>query len=276
VLLPLLAVGLTGACSAQLARKQASNAPIVDLRMFDIRKSRGVIPLKGTQAKDKVWFLPMGPLTPSQVLVAENVLLDGRLVLFHQGQKWLAVADLHFGYELSQRAAGNLFPLWGMQTIEARLRELLDDYAPAQLILLGDLVHDRTAEGELFQLVERLRKSCEIVLIGGNHDRRLNHPLVESWQSDGFYFHHGHCASERRDCIQIIGHHHPAAVIRDGAGLRLKLPAFVQQKNCWIMPAFSPWAAGVEWPADKDSRTWLCSPKRILCLDNSPAFSTLG
>jgi metallophosphoesterase superfamily enzyme len=78
----------------------------------------------------------------SHIVVAENVLLDCHLALFHRCQRWLAVADLHFGYELSQRAAGNLFPLWGMQTIEARLLELLGDYNPALLLLLGHLVHD--------------------------------------------------------------------------------------------------------------------------------------
>jgi metallophosphoesterase superfamily enzyme len=78
----------------------------------------------------------------SQVVIAENVLLDGRLGLFHQRQHWLAVADLHFGYEISQRVTGNLFPLWGMQTIEARLLALLADYKPVHLVFLGDLVHD--------------------------------------------------------------------------------------------------------------------------------------
>jgi metallophosphoesterase superfamily enzyme len=63
--------------------------------------------------------------------------------LFHQTQGWLAVADLHFGYELSQRAAGRLVPMWGMNSIEERLRELLADYAPRQLVIVGDLVHDR-------------------------------------------------------------------------------------------------------------------------------------
>lgn len=46
----------------------------------------------------------MRALTSSQVFVAKSVLLDGRLVLFYEREKWLAVADLHFGYELSQRA----------------------------------------------------------------------------------------------------------------------------------------------------------------------------
>ena len=77
-----------------------------------------------------------------QTEISKGVFLDGRLALFHKRQRWLAVADLHFGFELSQRAAGNLFPLWGMQTIETRLNALIRDYKPRHLILLGDLVHD--------------------------------------------------------------------------------------------------------------------------------------
>lgn len=224
----------------------------------------------------------------SQVVIAENVLLDGRLGLFHQRQHWLAVADLHFGYEISQRVAGNLFPLWGMQTIEARLLALLADYNPVHLVLLGDLVHDGTGANAFFALVRRLRRHCEVVLISGNHDRhgtdssdrrtgrhqktkmkRGDIDLVGSWRSDGFCFHHGDCAVGSADCIQVIGHHHPAGAVRDGAGLRLKLPALVQQRNCWIMPAFSPWAAGSEWPRDADSRVWLCSPQRVLLLNET-------
>ena len=206
--------------------------------------------------------------TSSQVNVAENVVLDGRLALFHERDRWLAIADLHFGYELSHRAAGNLFPLWGMQTMEARLIELLTDYHPAHLVLLGDLVHNRAGGEELALLLQKLRAFCDVVLIAGNHDRHLrNIELMPAWQNNGFQFHHGHCETKPNGTIQVVGHHHPAAIIRDGAGLRLKLPAFVQQKTCWTLPAFSPWAAGTEWPADDETDICLCSPQRVLKLE---------
>lgn len=203
---------------------------------------------------------------PSRVFVADDVVLDGRLAVFHQEQRWLAVADLHFGYELSQRAAGRLVPLWGMSSIEDRLNALLRDYAPRQLVLLGDLVHDAASAPELRTLIDRLAHKCEPILLAGNHDRRLARaiPMRNSWQTDGFYFHHGDCNTEADGRMQVIGHHHPTGTIRDGAGLRLKLPAFVQQGSCWILPAFSPWAAGVDWPADEESDVWLCTPQRIL------------
>jgi metallophosphoesterase superfamily enzyme len=155
-----------------------------------------------------------------------------------------------------------------MQSIQVRLKELLREYCPANLILLGDLVHDRTAAGALSNLIQELAAITKVTLISGNHDRHLvkHVNVLPLWRTDGFCFHHGHCQVDTGDEIQIIGHHHPAQVVRDGAGLRLKLPAFVQQDHCWIMPAFSPWAAGTIWPQDENTRIWLCSPTRIISM----------
>jgi uncharacterized protein len=201
------------------------------------------------------------------------VLLDSRLALFHEAEKWLAVADLHYGFEVSQRMAGNLFPLWGMKSIETRLGELLCDYQPAKLILVGDLVHDRNGACELFSLITRLRDRSDVILIAGNHDAQIKRQtskfshwdieLHDSFTTEGFEFHHGDCETKMNGRIQIVGHFHPAATLRDGAGLRLKFPALVQETNCWILPAFSPWAAGTEWEEREQSRIWICTPERI-------------
>ncbi|HEV2840725.1 MAG TPA: metallophosphoesterase [Chthoniobacterales bacterium] len=215
----------------------------------------------------------MTPLRANQALVADEILLDGRLALFHQAERWLAVADLHFGYELSQRAAGRLVPMWGMASISERLMQLINEYRPRQLIVLGDLVHDKTSAPEAAQLLEDLAVHCEPIVVAGNHDRQLRGKveMVESWETERFHFHHGHCAAEPSNRIQIIGHHHPAGTITDGAGLRLKCPAFVQQARCWIMPAFSPWASGTSWAQNEQNRVWLCSPERVLRItENEP------
>ena len=69
----------------------------------------------------------MSSLRANQALVADDIVLDGRLALWHQRERWLAVADLHFGYESSQRAAGRLVPMWGMASIAERLFQLIDE-----------------------------------------------------------------------------------------------------------------------------------------------------
>jgi uncharacterized protein len=208
-----------------------------------------------------------------RIAVAPNVLLDGRLALFHETERWLAVADLHFGYELSQRAAGRLVPLWGMASIEERLVELLVEYRPQRLIIVGDLVHDQTSSALALGLLARLREHCEVVALAGNHDRHVARAIefAPRWETPDFVFQHGHCEPEETERICIIGHHHPAASIGDGAGLRLKFPALVQQVRRWILPAFSPWAGGGTWPDDGASRIWLCTPLRVLRVDGNRA-----
>jgi uncharacterized protein len=209
------------------------------------------------------------PITAAgRVAVAPNVLLDGRLALFHETERWLAVADLHFGYELSQRAAGRLVPLWGMTSIEQRLIELLEDYHPRQLIIAGDLVHDRASSYDAQGLLARLSQRCEVITLAGNHDRHVARAIefAPRWETPDFIFEHGHCQPEQTERTCIIGHHHPATRITDGAGLRLKFPAFIQQETArrWMLPAFSPWAGGVIWPDDGESDIWLCTPRRVL------------
>jgi DNA ligase-associated metallophosphoesterase len=222
--------------------------------------------LKEEMANHNLRAQMMSAVVSGRAHIAHNVILDGRLALFHETERWLAVADLHFGYELSQRAAGWLIPLWGMQSIEQRLMQLIKEYQPQRLIVAGDLVHDKASIEPAIALVDRLRRHCEVVTLSGNHDRHVRQAIgfARSWETPQFIFHHGDCALPKPDRIQIIGHHHPAFTIRDGAGLRLKLPAFVQQEQCWILPAFSPWAGGVAWPDDGQSQVWICSPRRVL------------
>ena len=219
---------------------------------------------------------PPPALGPTRVLVAPEVVLDARLALYHRAERWLAVADPHFGYEVSLRAAGALFPMWGMETIEARLLVLLEDYRPAQLIVAGDFVHNHDARAEGLGLAARLRSALaaggggELVLIAGNHDRRAFRAgeMCEWHATERFCFHHG----DRPALVDgvgkgktvIVGHHHPARTLSDGAGFSAKLPAFVQTDEQWILPAFSPWAVGGGKGFGSNPRHWLCSPKRIL------------
>ncbi len=214
------------------------------------------------------------PVAPVNAEIAPGVSLDGRLGLFCEAENWLAVADLHFGYELARRAAGGLWPLWGMTSIENRLEALLEDWKPKTLILVGDIVDNRVAPREAIEWLESVQKICpEVILVRGNHDRGevLRHfAFVDSYETEGFFFHHGHLGL---DCpegkTEIHGHIHPSFRLNDGAGLALRLPSLVQEKaeseEKWILPAFSPWAGGVKYSPGEDSqyRQWVCSPQRV-------------
>ena len=216
--------------------------------------------------------------TAGAVPVGDGVLLDGRLAIWHEVGKWLALSDVHYGYEVSRRAGGGLWPMWGMATIEERVGELLDDYQPERVILVGDIVDSGAASREALAWIEGVRERCgELICVAGNHDRgaiRREVEFVDDFGCDGFFFHHGHRSPEVPDeMIEVCGHWHPSWSAGDGAGTRLRLPTLVQEKTKthqrWILPAFSPWAGGGKWqsPHRCEVKQWACSPQRVFLVE---------
>ncbi len=209
--------------------------------------------------------------------VTPDVLLDSRRALVHATQRWMAVADIHFGYEVHRARQGALLPDFGMPQIEETLLALLADHLPRRLILVGDIMDGSGSASETLKLLENLQPHVpEIICILGNHDRpalRKGWPFVETHREPGFLFSHGHHfkAVENQagdaDAIHITGHEHPAVSLNDGAGLRLKLPALVRERisesrERWLLPAFSPWAAGGAYKSTAIIQQWICAPGR--------------
>ena len=215
-------------------------------------------------------------------------MLDGRRALFHEEERWLAVADVHFGYELNRtRHHGNALPQWCMAATETRLLAILRDYQPRTLILNGDVMDGGGSWRESSKLIERLRGVVpELIFIEGNHDRRQIKEACgcKPWHRIGrFIFHHGHrfdaVVAEVRfelehpsEVIHVTGHEHPVVVVKDAAtGAKQKLPALVQQRlrgtvsaEHWIMPAFSPWAGASEYASQHErTGTWLCDEAQV-------------
>ena len=210
--------------------------------------------------------------------VAHGVWLDHRHALIHPTQGWMAIAALHDGYELRRRREGHLTPDWGREALESRLATLLKDHQPRTLILVGDIMDGAASIHETLDFLNRLRPQVErLIPLAGNHDRptlRRDFSFIAQHTEPGFFFHHGHEPLPENplppSTIIISGHHHPSVQLKDGAGLRLKLPALIQEKitdpglEQWILPAFSPWAAGGEYRSPHPRlATWLCAPNRV-------------
>jgi putative SbcD/Mre11-related phosphoesterase len=213
-------------------------------------------------------------LAPARVEVAAGIWLDSRLALVSPGAGWLAISDVHYGYEVSLRKTGYLFPDYGREDMEARLDALLLDYQPATLIFVGDMVHDYHGVREFLGWLEELRDRVpRVVLIRGNHDRYLSDCLggLEDFHLDGaHFFHHGHEETWKgRGEIEITGHWHPAIVVSDGAGTSIRAPAFWREPRPgggerWVLPAFSPWTGGTIYQRTPGDQLWMCHPRRIL------------
>lgn len=207
-------------------------------------------------------------MTSARVEILPNVWLDGRLGVFFENTRSLAVADLHWGYSVSHRASGNLLPVWGDEEIERRLSALIADYSPDEVLWVGDSVHDLAG----CEAAERFiaGSSVPIVVLSGNHDRCWPAANTASVMRENYLFHHGHDDTEiAGEQIEVIGHHHPAFTWRDGAGGKVKLPALVAGPKRLILPAFSPWAAGVPWNREllPGETLWAIAKHRIFAFN---------
>ncbi len=216
--------------------------------------------------------------------VGYGCLLDSRRAIYNEEGGWLALADMHFGYELNRaRQHGALLPQWGMAATEKRLCDLLAHYKPRTLILVGDIMDGGGSVKETLRLIQMVRECvAELICVEGNHDRpvlRREAGFTPFHVAGRFCFQHGHkfdktlAASGALNLIHVSGHEHPTLNLSDGAGLKLKLPALVQQRRTkagldvvnWILPAFSPWAGGAAYDAGHEHlETWGCSDTRIL------------
>lgn len=216
----------------------------------------------------------------SRIEAQPGVWVDARRALFIESLGALIVADIHWGYAHSHRAVGNLLPIWGDEEIEQTLRGLLADYAPREMIWLGDSVHTVNGRHAAERFLQDHATSTEIVVLAGNHDRRWNRPQLKSLHREKYFLHHGDdlALAAPSGSIEIIGHHHPAAGLYDGAGLRVKLPAVVVSEKRFILPAFSPWASGVDWTSRllPDEKLWLLAPSRIFAVSGSRANARIS
>lgn len=212
----------------------------------------------------------LSPFSPVRAEILPEVWFDSRLALWLARERILVIADVHWGYAASHRARGNLLPWWGDEEIEQRLDLLVSDYAPAEMIWLGDVVH--AAEGSARAEAFLRRSLVPVTPLAGNHDRRWRGAGERCAARGRYFFHHGDTSCHvPAGSIEVIGHHHPAVSWTDGAGSHLKLPAVVVREHRIVLPAFSPWAAGAPWSTERAETLWAVAPTRIFALPRNAA-----
>lgn len=169
------------------------------------------------------------------------------------------VADVHLGYAWAQRRRGQLGPLADGQ-VGTKLREMVEELKPEEVISLGDLVHaPRPSREERDVVVMALREittRTRLRVVRGNHDRALERDfpelgitMVDSWEGSLVKAFHGDRLSHlriNREKRHVLGHWHPTVSICDAAGAVQRLPAFLVTDHFCMMPAFSPFAAGFD------------------------------
>lgn len=190
-----------------------------------------------------------------------GVVFDARRAVYLREEGVLAIADLHLGYAWSHRMNGQMLPLAKDDAL-GRLSELLDCYKPARLVLLGDIVHSAANApalvDELKTLVAVAEETSELVLIAGNHDRKLHNffqkigmarALITEYRAGQNLLLHGDRKPSDKAQRYIIGHEHPAIVIGDGVTTSRKFPCFLISEDVLTLPSFSSWSAHTPYAA---------------------------
>ena len=183
----------------------------------------------------------------------------------------LLVADLHLGKAESFQAQGIPLPSDGDQGNLNRLLALCSRLGPEQVLVLGDLIHSRLGlTGELQEKLAALPDlmGCELVLVGGNHDRGAVFPSLRaqpSLQVGDWWLSHEPERPPQAGLLNICGHLHPVAQLGQGAD-RLRLPCFgldqVQQRL--LLPAFGDLTGG--HPAPAGLERWVIAEDQVLKL----------
>ena len=200
---------------------------------------------------------------------SESLRFLGERALWREQGRQLMVADLHLGKAEVFQAHGIPLPTDGDRGTLNPLLQLCHAWAPEQLIVLGDLIHAR--EGLTPELRETLRSlpdlcGCEVLLIGGNHDRHCwieGLPQLPSQCVGQLWLSHAPETPPAADLLNVCGHLHPMTRLRSRAD-RLRLPcfAFDPEGPRLVIPAFGQLTGGHD--CGERYQQWLVADGAIL------------
>jgi hypothetical protein len=219
------------------------------------------------------------------------------LTFEHDGEKYIAVADLHIGIEHEIGSRGVNVPSQTM-AMASLLVSMGEEVGAERLVIVGDAKHNlpMMSDQERYE-VPRFFRTLEmhfskVDIARGNHDGGLDY-LAPEWArihpASGFRvgdagFCHGHSwPSEDVYSSEtlVVAHAHPTALFVDGIGRRATEKCWLRGKprkhekyrkrprEFVLMPALHPFCGGA--PVNEDGREILGPLFKSGCLDHDGA-----
>jgi putative SbcD/Mre11-related phosphoesterase len=202
-----------------------------------------------------------GEPSSHSVFVCQEWLLTPERVALHHPTGTAVVADLHLGYDLARRGAGEAVPLIPLKKQLQPLERVWNGSGFRRLVIAGDLLENRRSLGIIEELLDWLEqhKVKLAAIIPGNHDRWLQDagPLPlrpEGVQLNRWQVVHGHETLPAGPVVH--GHLHP--------GVRwqgFSAPCYLVRPNHLVLPAYSAEAAGTNILR---SKTWQAFHKYVI------------
>jgi len=171
------------------------------------------------------------------------------LVLSLRRERLLLLADTHVGYEVELRRVKGVNVMSQTRRLVEKVLELVDMHNVTSVVVLGDVKHElpvpRESAEEVRAFLSTVARRVPMLLIPGNHDSLLQEIAsgingVEVAPTRGvlidrFLLVHGHVKPAKQDLekadVVIMGHTHPAVVIRDEIGYAVKEPALLKMRT---------------------------------------------
>ncbi len=187
-------------------------------------------------------------------------LLPSKALLLPQTNE-LLICDIHLGK--ADYFQQNGIPLTNNSDEHnlSRIKNIVKDYNPNKLIILGDLFHSKYSISEsLKSKVENLSESIniKIELIIGNHDigcKVKNISFLEYKRSSNFIFSHEPIVKFENNTLNICGHYHPKTFLKNSKDkLSFKCFAMDEKNNILYLPAFGDLTGG--FPCRSSFKKW--------------------
>jgi DNA ligase-associated metallophosphoesterase len=210
-------------------------------------EDRGALPWDAPQTPGRP-AAPAAAISSAEAvrIAGTELLADASGALYWAEHRLLAIADLHLEKGSSFAERGSLVPPYDTEQTLSLLAAVIERYAPARVVALGDSFHDRRGGARLTaahraQLLE-LQQGREWIWITGNHDpdpiQDIGGTFAASLTMGPLVFRH---ISTPDGCDgEIAGHLHPVA--RIGPARRR---CFISNEARLIMPAFGAYAGGL-------------------------------
>jgi len=214
-------------------------------------------------------------------LTGELETVGGYPGLFYPEQGVLLLADLHIGYEAALEKEGIHIPASTYPESRMLIEEMLDRTGAQSLVVAGDLKHEFGIPSEqewveVRRFLAWLReRRVEAHVVRGNHDNYV----ISILKREGVGFHeplvrlgsvavvHGHQPIAGIPLgveTVVMGHEHPALVLRGSVGSKRRYKCFLRGKtgrvSLVVLPAVTPLASGTDVNLVVSLRSQILSP----------------
>lgn len=167
--------------------------------------------------------------------------------IFWENEKTIILADLHLGKVGHFRKEGLAIPSKSSEKDYLVLSQLIVDYEPVRLLILGDLFHSTyNNEWDIFGEFVQKNKAIKFDLVLGNHDILSEEKyfsiglniLGDASIHEQIIFTHIPMQKIPEKFLNMSGHIHPGFRLEGIGRQSVTLPCFYQNNGNFILPAF--------------------------------------